>query len=322
MTDDPDQPFERAVRVLSAAEAISLACHVNPDGDALGSTLALHHALRAAGRTTIASFPEPFVIGPHYRLLPGLELLSPPQSFPSAPECMVTFDCGSLDRLGELAVSAKAAHELVVVDHHVSNACYGTVNVVDPGAAASAVIVYRLIQRLELPITRDVATCLYAGIVCDTGRFTYECTTAEVFTIASELSRFDLPIAELSRCLFEEHRFAYLQLVSEVLGRATLDVDRSFVWAAVTRADLDRHGVTFDELEGLIDLLRRTREAEVACILKEAADGTWRVSLRSVGETDVAHIAQLNGGGGHRFAAGFTSSASASDTVARIVTTL
>jgi bifunctional oligoribonuclease and PAP phosphatase NrnA len=322
MTDDPDQPFERAARVLDAAASISLACHVNPDGDALGSTLALLHALRASGRSTIASFPEPFVVGPHYRMLPGLELLEPPASFPAEPECMVTFDCGSLDRLGELASPAKAAHQLVVIDHHVSNECYGTINVVDPAAAASAVIVYRLIQRLGLPMNRDVATCLYAGIVCDTGRFTYECTTAEVFTIAGELSRFDLPIAELSRCLFEEHRFSYLQLVGDVLGRAHLDIARSFVWAAVSQADLAAHEVTFDELEGLIDLLRRTREAEVACILKEAADGTWRVSLRSVGQTDVAQVAQHHGGGGHRFAAGFTSRVGPSETIARIVASL
>jgi bifunctional oligoribonuclease and PAP phosphatase NrnA len=319
---DPAEPFDRAVSALAGATTVSLACHVNPDGDALGSTLGLHHAFLAAGRPSVASFPEPFVVAPHYRLLPGLELLSPPGDFPAEPETMVTFDCGSIDRLGELAGPAKAAHELVVVDHHVSNDRFGTINLVEPTAAASAVLVYRLIARLGLPLTREAATCLYAGIVCDTGRFTYECTTPEVFAIAGHLSQFGLPIAALSRSLFEEHRFAYLRLVGEVLGRAELHRSKAFVWAAVSQEDLARFGVTFEELEGLIDILRRTREAEVTCILKEGADASWRVSLRSVGETDVAAVAHANGGGGHRFAAGFTSWASAADTVARIAAAL
>jgi phosphoesterase RecJ-like protein len=318
LSADPAEPFERAVAVLADAESVCLACHVNPDGDALGSTLALHHALRAAGRSSLASFPEPFVVAPHYRLLPGLELLSPPWTVPADPDVMVTFDCGSLDRLAELAGPAKSARELVVVDHHVSNDRYGTINVVEPSAAASAVLVYRLVRRLGLPLTRDVATCLYAGIVCDTGRFTYECTTPEVFAIAGHLCEFGLPIAALSRTLFEEHRFDYLRLVGEVLGRAELHPAKSLVWAAVSQADMARFGVTFEELEGLIDILRRTREAEVTCILKEAGDGSWRVSLRSVGDADVAEVAQLNGGGGHRFAAGFTSSAAPRDTIDRI----
>src|SRR5690349_17838844 len=118
---DPGDPFERAVFALSGAGSVALACHVNPDGDALGSTLGLHHALVAAGHPSIASFPEPFVVGPHYRLLPGLDLLTRPDAFPSEPEVMVTFDCGSVDRLGELAAPAKSSGELIVVDHHVSN---------------------------------------------------------------------------------------------------------------------------------------------------------------------------------------------------------
>ena len=125
--------------------------------------------------------------------------------------------------------------------------------------------------------------------------------------IATELSRFALPIADMSRQLFEEHRFAYLQLVSLALQRAELDGRRRFVATWVTADDLERFGVDMDEAEGLIDLVRRTAEADVSCVLKEAADGT-RVSLRSISDTDVAAIAMKFGGGGHRAAAGFTSS--------------
>jgi len=317
-----DDALGRAVDAMAGASEIALACHVNPDGDALGSTLALHHVLRAAGIRSVASFSEPFVIAPHYRELPGLDLLTPPDAFPAEPEVMLTFDSGSLARLGDLESAAKSAAELIVIDHHVSNQRYGTINVIDPAAAASGVIVHRLIERLQLPLTRDAAVCLYTALVCDTGRFQYESTTPEVFELARELACFDLPIPELSRTLFEEHRFAYLQLLSDVLANARLIPEKRFVWTQVSQADLARHDVTFEEVEGLIDVVRRTREAEVSCVLKQASDGTWRVSLRSLGSVDVRLVAEAQGGGGHRFAAGFTSDEPVEHIVARIVDAL
>ena len=324
MNDDllVEEALDRAAAAIRAAGEVSLACHVSPDGDALGSMLALHHVLLAAGIKSVASFSEPFVVAPHYRELPGLELLTPPDQFPREPGVMVTFDSGSLARLGDLEPSAKAAGELVVIDHHVSNQRYGTINVIDPDAAASGVLVRRLIARLDLPMTRDAAVCLYAALVCDTGRFQYKSTTPAVFELARELSCFDLPIPELSRTLFEEHRFAYLQLLADAIQRAELVADKHFVWTKVTQADLARYDVTFDEVEGLIDVLRRTREAQVACVLKQAPDSTWRVSLRSLGTVDVRLIAERQGGGGHRFAAGFTSDESAEAVVAQILNAL
>jgi phosphoesterase RecJ-like protein len=280
--------------------------------------LGLFHVLRAANYNVVASFPSPFVVAPHYRELPGLDLLSKPEDFPAEPDVMVTFDCGSLARLGDLEPAAKAARELVVIDHHISNDRYGTVNVIEPQAAASGWVVQRLVDSLGLPLCRDAAVCLYAAIVCDTGRFQYDTTTPAVFDLASRLTQFDVPVARLSRTLFEEHRFAYLQLLAEALTNAELVREQRFVWTAVTQDMLRRHQVTIDEVEGLIDILRRTKEAEVTCVLKEEPDGSVRVSLRSLGDTDVCRIAAAYGGGGHQYAAGFTSDQDVPTTVARI----
>jgi bifunctional oligoribonuclease and PAP phosphatase NrnA len=312
--------FELARAALAVAEAdqVALACHVNPDGDALGSLLGLFHVLRAGGRDVVGSFPHPFAVAPHYRELPGLELLTSPDEFPREPDVMVTFDCGSLGRLGDLEPAAKAARELVVLDHHVSNTRYGTINVIDPAAAASGVLVRRLVLELGLPLTNDAAVALYAALVCDTGRFQYETTTPSVFDLARELITFDVPVSRLSRQLFEEHRFAYLKLLGEALAAAELDADRRFVWTSVTQDMLERHGVTLEEVEGLIDIVRRTTEAEVTCVLKEEADGSVRVSLRSLGDVDVRVIAADHGGGGHRFAAGFESTLDIPSVVANI----
>ena len=304
-TDD----LERAAAAIEDADSVALACHVAPDGDALGSMLGLHHLCRAYGKPSLASWPSPFVVAPHYTYLPGLDTATPPEDFPAAPDVMMTFDCGSLARLVELGGPALNARELIVLDHHLSNDRYGTINVIDIDAAATAVVVRRLAARLGWDLTRDAAMCLYTGLVTDTGRFQYQSTTPEVFSLAEELSRFDLPIPALSRQLFEEHRLAYLKLAGACLARAELNERDGFVMAWVTAEELHDADVTVDETEGLIDLVRRTKEAEVSAVLKETPEGI-RVSLRSVTEVDVSAVAAGFGGGGHRYAAGFTSTAS------------
>ena len=304
MKAEVERELKRAADVIRGARSLALACHVGPDGDALGSMLAMHHLCQANGMASVASWSEPFVVGPHYTYLPGLQSTTKPADFPEAPDVMVTFDCGSIDRLGDLETPARAARELIVLDHHVSNDCYGTINVVDVDAAATAVVVRRLAELLGWELTRDAAVCLYTGIVTDTGRFQYDNTTPEVFELAHELSAFDLPIESMTRQLFEEHRFAYLQMVGCCLARAHLDRELGFVVTWITNFDLDGFDVDISETEGLIDLVRRTAEADVSCVCKETADGI-RVSLRSVSDIDVGLIAQQFGGGGHRHAAGF-----------------
>jgi phosphoesterase RecJ-like protein len=301
-----ESQLDRAAEAIASAPSLALACHLMPDGDALGSMLALHHLAVSHGRQSVASWPAPFVVAPHYGFIPGLDQATKPADFPAEPDVMVTFDCGSVKRLAELAGPAGAARELVVVDHHVTNDGYGTINVIDPDAAASAVIVRRLLDRLGWALDRDAAICLYTGLVCDTGRFQYDNTTPEVFELARELSEFDLPIGAISRQLFEEHRLAYLRVVAAALDRAQFDPSKRFVATWVTIDDLARHGVDIEETEGLIDLVRRTSEADVSCVLKETPEGT-KVSLRAVSDVDVGAIASSFGGGGHRAAAGFSS---------------
>ena len=301
----PVAELDRAAAVIDSAPTVALACHELPDGDALGSMLALHHLCRSQHKPSTAAWPEPDSVAPHYAFLPGLELVSRPSDFPAEPGVMVTFDCGSIHRLGTLEAAARAARELIVIDHHATNAAYGSINVIDPAAAATAVLVRRLAGRLGWPLTREAAECLYTGLVTDTGRFQYSNTTPEVFALAEELAGFDLPIAAISRELFEKHRFAYLQLAAECLARAELDEQLGLVAAWVTEADLARFGVKLDETEGLIDLVRRTAEAKVSVVAKEAPGGV-RVSLRAVDDVDVGLIATFLGGGGHRHAAGFT----------------
>jgi len=304
------EALDRAACVIDESSELALACHVHPDGDALGSLLAMKHLCDAHGKATVCSWPDPYVVGPHYDFLRAHQHTVPAAAFPAEPAVMLTFDLGNFARLGNLEPAARSARdkgELIVLDHHHDNERFGTINLVDLGAAATAVVVRDLARTLNWKLNRDTAICLYAGLVTDTGRFRYPNTTSEVFHLAEELAAFDIPIPRIEWELFEKHRFAYLRLVGHVLERARLDAEAGFVAAWCSTEDLEHFGVAFDETEGLIDVVRQAAEAEVSCIVRQAEGEGNRVSLRSTGEVDVGAIARDLGGGGHWFMAGFLS---------------
>jgi phosphoesterase RecJ-like protein len=301
------ESMRAAVEAISRESEIVLACHQGPDGDALGSMQALALALRARGVKAIASWgSDPFVLPKHYAFMPGLEGLTEPSAVPAAPGLMVTFDCGSFERLGTLEPNARAARELVVVDHHVSNDSFGTINLVDPNVAASAVVVYRLLEALGAPLDHDIAVCLYTGILTDTGCFKYRNTTPEIHDIAGNLLSYGIPHDDIARIVYDTHPVGYLKLLGRALDRAEVISDAGMIWTWVTREDLESNRLDMEDTEGVIDAVRTADTAEVACVLKELRDGAYKVSMRSKGGVNVGAICEAFGGGGHAFAAGFT----------------
>lgn len=300
--------WDAAIDALRRASRIAFACHLGPDGDALGSMMALTIALKEAGHDVVASWgSDPFEVPAQYRFLPHLELLVPPAEYPAEPDLMITFDAGSIGRLGSLEQHARAAKTLLVIDHHVSNERFGTINLIDGAAAASAVIVFDLLHRMSLAIDRDIATCLYTGLVTDTGRFQYRNTTPEVHGIAADLLAAGAPHVEITQTIYNTHPVGYLRLAATALERLEVNEKAGMVWTWVTQADLARHEVGMDDIEALIDLVRTVDTTDVAVVLKEQPDGLYRVSMRSKGDSDVGRVAELFGGGGHALAAGFTS---------------
>jgi phosphoesterase RecJ-like protein len=317
-----EQDWKAAEAAIAGVEQAVISCHVHPDGDALGSALALHRALANAGREAVVSFSEPFTVAPHYRFLAGLDRLTPPDRVPRSADLFVCFDAGSLDRLGSLVDAFQGAARTVVIDHHASNTRFGDVNLIDPESPASAVLCRELLRRLDLPLDEAIATCLYTGLVTDTGRFQYQATTPETHLLAAELLRAGVKQYEVAKAVFETNQIEYLRLVGAALGRVVQVPEASLVWTRVGLADLAAYGVDMEETEGLIDLVRTDGASDVAAVLKEQPDGGHKVSLRSKGATDVGRLATRFGGGGHKYAAGFTSELDADTIVAALVEAL
>ena len=315
--------LDRAATALLGASDVAIACHVNPDADALGAMLGLAAFLRGRGATAVCSYGnEPLDLPRWASDLPGSDTIVPPGRFPDAPALMVTCDCASFDRLGPLGGPASRAGEVIWIDHHRSNDGSGTIHVVDGDASSTCELVFRLIEAMGGPVDRDVAVCLYAGLVTDTGRFQYQATTPETLRIAARLREHDFDHAQLVRSLYEDNEIGSLRLLAIALGRMEERPGDGVIWTYVTQADLAAAGIGPGDTDDLIDVLRTARGSDVAVVLKQQRDGRFKVSMRSRGAHDLAAVAAAFGGGGHRLAAGYTSERGPQAAIDELVTAL
>jgi phosphoesterase RecJ-like protein len=234
------------------------------------------------------------------------------------PDLVVSFDAASISRLGSLADRLSRAPS-VVLDHHASNPGFGQVNIVDPDAAATSVVVDELLRRLDVPLDAEIAECLYVALATDTGSFRFDTTTPDVHETAARLIATGIHPGDIARRVFDTRPFGAVKLYGDVLSRAVLEPDAArgngLVWTYATLDDLARHGQRPYVLEPLIDAVRCAAEADVSCVVKQVAPGEWAVSMRSKGAVDVRHVAVTLGGGGHRLAAGFTGRGTADQVV-------
>ncbi|MCL5292534.1 MAG: bifunctional oligoribonuclease/PAP phosphatase NrnA [Actinobacteria bacterium] len=291
-----------AVDRLKGLSRVAIASHVDPDGDAVGSLFGMALILTGMGKEVTVRWPKGTSAPSQYDFLPGRELVGEAV----AVDAFVALDCGSFGRLGSLMEEAKKTRELINIDHHPDNDLFGTVNVVESRASSTSEIIYDFTEIAGVKIGKDVALCLYVGIVTDTGRFQYSNTTARTHLIAADLvEKGNIDIAETFHKVYERISYGSLMLLSSVVGSAVLLPEARFVYSVATRKMIDETGGRLEELENLIDYLRVVRDADVAALARELPDGRFRVSLRSKGAIDVSKIARRHGGGGHRNAAAF-----------------
>jgi len=295
--------FEEIGLILREHQRFAVLSHVRPDGDALGSQLALALSLKQLGKE-VRVWNEDGMLE-KYSFLPRAELLIKPPSAPEVVDVAIALDTAIQNRLGTALAAVESAKIWINIDHHLSNPCYGDVVYVDPVAPATAEIVFGLIKSQGLPFNHEIAENLYAAISTDTGSFQYPQTSAHTFEIAAELIRAGLDVGRLNQQLYESYPRRRLELLRELLR--TMRFERggrvaSFSLSVRTAAEL---GVLPEDNEGLIDHLRAIRGVLLAVFFEELAEGKVRVSMRSKSDVvDVCAICQKFGGGGHTLASG------------------
>ena len=298
--------LDQAALLLEKRPSTLVLGHQYPDGDAIGSVLALSIMLRERGHQVRASWPEPFEMPEKYAFIPGGEFLVHPGEIEPGHGLAIALDCANEGRFEELREAATSV-PLINVDHHPDNSAFGTVNLVDASASATAEIVYSIAGPLGLPVTGDAALGLYTGIVTDTGRFQFSNTTSRTLEVARDLIGRGVQPHLVFQNVYQCDSLPYLRLSGEILRSAVFDEELAMVYAYLSREELNRFGVRMNETEDLIDNLRALRGHRIAALFKQLEDGTIRVSLRSRPQIDIGGVARALGGGGHKVAAGYTS---------------
>jgi phosphoesterase RecJ-like protein len=301
---------EEVVGELRAADKLLLTTHENPDGDALGSLLAMDAILKQLGKDTLMYMsPDEFPLPWEYRGLHFEGLIGEPP--PDIAERTIVFlDCGNIDRMPVDFLQAGGLH-ILNIDHHHDNTRFGTVNLVCSSASSTAEMVWRLSKELDAEITPEIAKALYVGLVTDTGRFMYENTTPVAHQMAAELIAAGVEPHKVYRELWEDLPFRRLQLLQRALASVERHDDGAMTVAHLTKSDYEDTGALETDSEGVVDHMRAVEGTRVAVLVRELLaddrEGMRKVSLRATdGSIDVSRIAREFGGGGHPQAAGFS----------------
>jgi phosphoesterase RecJ-like protein len=286
---------------LRARQSFILTSHARPDGDSVGSALALAFALDALGKTVRVvgrdAVPAP------YRAFPGTDRIVLADRVDGAADAAVLLECSDLSRPD---VAGLDRYTVINIDHHVGNAMYGAVNWFDPTAAACGEMVADIIDALGVPWTRDIAAHLYLAISTDTGSFRYGPITARTFEVCRRIAGTGVELALLSRQIFDSFGVGRVLLIGKLLNGMELHHGRRMAVLYLDDAILASCGATVDDTEGLVNLPLAAQELVVVALFKRQASGEFRVSLRSKADVDVRSVADRWGGGGHKNAAGCT----------------
>ena len=302
------EKFGKISALIDEATEIVVCAHTDPDGDALGSGLALAQIISQhwEGKHVTNLLADDAPLPRLYRFLPGTDGFVHASDYEGTPDLFIVVDLSVASRLNTAQPVLERARHIAIMDHHPSTTPFGDVALIRPDAAAGVVIA-EFGLFLGAHFTADIANCLFCAIVTDTGRFQYQNADSEAFECASMLVDAGASPSMISLNVYQSFRLAYLHLESVVMGRiVTFDHGR-IAYSYATRNDLERTGAHLDECDGLIDVVRSVEGSEVALFLKELPDGTVRGNLRSKGKHDISGVARSLGGGGHKAAAGFTS---------------
>jgi phosphoesterase RecJ-like protein len=309
--------LEETLAFLAEPREVAICGHVNPDGDSLGSALALAALLRAKGHTVTTLLAKGQKAPELYEFLSDYHFV-PAQDYPLTPDLFVAVDLPNKDRLGDAGAVFDRAHDTLVIDHHPDYTGFARLYFGDTQAAATGLIIWRLITASGVHITCEMAEYCYIALITDTGRFSFQNTTAESFLGASEMIAAGVDPTDASMRVYDSKSLASLQLDARLISRINYAANGRVAYSWVTEDDFRELGVSRDETEGLPTILRSVKGTEVAILLREEG-GRIRVNLRAKADCDVGEFARRFDGGGHKAAAGFTLEATLDDAKALIL---
>ena len=303
--------MDQIITQIEEANHLLLVSHRNPDGDAVGSLLALGLALGKLDKkaTLYNASPIPAV----YRFLPSVERIVRHIKKASTYDVALILDCGQLSRIGDAGETIGKIPVIINIDHHISNTGFGDIQLIDPLACSTAEIVYRLIKAMDVPIDKAIATSIYTGILTDTGSFRFSSTNQAAFAISKEMTELGVEAYNVAQNVYGTYSLGRIKLLNLALDSIEISDNGKLSVMTVTDAMLTETGTQAEDVDGLINYARRIEDVKVAALIQEQKNGKtnsnsqcrYHVSLRSDGSVDVAAIAGSFGGGGHASAAGF-----------------
>jgi phosphoesterase RecJ-like protein len=306
-------------RVLREKDRFLVACHENPEGDAIGSELALALALRKMGKTATVLNADP--VPANLLFLPGAGTVVFAEDG-SKYDVAIVVDCGSPERTGRVGQELRKCPLLVNIDHHRTNGALGELALVDPDAAATGLLIHRVLSAMGYEIDLDVAINIYVAVLTDTGSFHYKSSSPEAFEVAGEMVRRGVDPWVVAEQVYETQSALRLRLLGRVLDSLEVSADGRVACITTMRQDLREFASDKDALEGFINYPRSIVGVEVAVSFREEEGSVFRVSFRSKGRVDVCAVAARFGGGGHHNAAGCTVPGTLADVRKRVLEAL
>jgi len=293
--------IKEILAAISQGKKFLITAHVRLDGDALGSELALYLMLKDLGKEAVIynqdATPE------HYRFLAAAEHIVHELTHIEKYDVGFVLDCSELDRVGKIAADVVKIKTLINIDHHVSNGGFCKLSLLDSKASSTGELLYRLMRKMHVKMTKDICTNLYAAILTDTGGFRYSSTHQETLRAAGDLVEGGADPQWISENIYESDPPAKLQLLSRVLETLTLDMETKTAALVVTRKHIQDAGATMEHTDGFIDIPRTVKGIDIAMLYTQMGEKQFKLSLRSKGKVNVEKIARQFGGGGHLNAA-------------------
>jgi phosphoesterase RecJ-like protein len=296
-TTDPAR--QQIVEAIRGRQRFVVTSHARPDGDAIGSAMAMAYALADLGREVRVVSRDP--VPPQFAACPGVDRIIVTDHVDDPGDAVIVMECGDLSRPG---IGGLDRGFIINVDHHPGNTMYGALNWFDVSAAACGEMVFDLIRALDVPLSREIATHVYVAVLTDTGSFHYSNITPRTFEIARLCAEAGVDPAAIARDVYDSNRIGRLKLFRAVLNGMQLDSGERIATLAVTRKMAAECGATYEDTEGLVNFPLSAKEVVAVVFFKENAADDWRVSLRSKGDIDVNAVAKQFGGGGHKNASG------------------